>query len=96
MYKSYYISNVYRLKKQTEKRIKAVMVIINLQDFNTVKRKSRPQTLSIRQAFLNGGENHSGMLMLGSRVRIPPGSLFSFHSQSICRLFHCCFVCFIS
>lgn len=33
MYKSYYISNVYRLKKQTERRIKAVMVIIYLQDF---------------------------------------------------------------
>nr|DAG00954.1 MAG TPA: hypothetical protein [CrAss-like virus sp. ctelJ1] len=45
MYKSYYISNVYRLKKQTEKRIKAVMIIINLQDFNMVKRKSRPQRL---------------------------------------------------
>ena len=36
------------------------MVIINLQDFNMVKIESRPQILSIRQAFLNGGENHSG------------------------------------
>ena len=46
MYKPYYISNVYRLKKQTEKRVKAVMIIINLQDFNMVKRKSRPQTIN--------------------------------------------------
>ena len=46
MYKSYYISNVYRLKKQAEKRIKAAMIIINLQDFNMVKRKSRPQTIN--------------------------------------------------
>lgn len=45
--------------------------------------------------LIKGGENHSGRLMLGSRVRIPSGSLF-FHPQSICRLFHCCFVCFIN
>ena len=31
-----------------------------LQDFNMVKIESRPQILGIRQAFLNGGENHSG------------------------------------
>ena len=30
-----------------------------LQDFNMVKIESRLQTLSIRQAFLNGGESHS-------------------------------------
>ena len=45
-----------------------------LQDFNMVKIESRLRTLSIRQAFLNGGESHSGRLMLGSWVRVPQGS----------------------
>ena len=45
-----------------------------LQDFNMVKIDSRLQTLSIRQAFLNGGESHSSRLMLGSWVRVPQGS----------------------
>ena len=44
MYKSYYISNMYRLKKQAEKKIKAAMVIISLQDFNMVKKVQTTNT----------------------------------------------------